>query len=267
MSVKFHSQRHINVSAFVNGYLQAVSVKEGQAVKKGDPMFKILPTLYAARRDAEQAEVTLVGLEFKNTQKLFEDKVVSQQEVALHQAKLAKAQANANLATAELNFTADHSSVRRHRRPPGTAIREPDQGGGRPHQLVRQPRDVGVFQRPRGPLPRIHGRPGTGEEAQKIELVLANGNKFPQIGTIGAIEANFNSETGNIPFRADFPNPVGLLRHGQTGNVLIHQTLKDALVIPQRATFEILDKRYVYVVDKENVVRQREIAVQNELCS
>ncbi len=47
--------------------------------------------------------------------------------------------------------------------------------------------------------------------------------------------------------------------------MLIHQTLKDALVIPQRATFEILDKRYVYVVDKENVVHQREIAVQNEL--
>ena len=49
---QIHSQRHINVSAFVNGYLQAVSVKEGQAVKKGDPMFKILPTLYgkAGRR-------------------------------------------------------------------------------------------------------------------------------------------------------------------------------------------------------------------------
>ncbi len=93
--------------------------------------------------------------------------------------------------------------------------------------------------------------PEQDKEEQKIELVLANGNKFPQTGKIGAIEANFNNETGNIPFRADFPNPDGLLRHGQTGNVLIHRTLKNALVIPQRATFEILDKQYVYVVDKD----------------
>jgi len=80
---------------------------------------------------------------------------------------------------------------------------------------------------------------------QTIELVLANGKKFPETGKIGAIEAQFNNENGNIPFRADFPNPDGLLRHGMTGNVLIHRTLKDALVIPQRATFEILAKRYV----------------------
>ena len=102
-------------------------------------------------------------------------------------------------------------------------------------------------------------------EAEKIELVLANGNKFQHIGKIGAIEAKFNNETGNIPFRADFPNPDGLLRHGQTGNVLIHRMLKNAIVIPQRATFEILDKRYVYVVGKDGVVRQREIDVQHEM--
>ena len=65
--------------------------------------------------------------------------------------------------------------------------------------------------------------------------------------------------------RADFPNPNGLLRHGQTGTVLIHRTLKNAIVIPQRATFEILDKRFVFVVDENHVVHQREIAIQNEL--
>ena len=45
------------------------------------------------------------------------------------------------------------------------------------------------------------------QEDPKIELVLANGNKFPQSGKIGAIEAQFNNETGTIAFRADFPNP------------------------------------------------------------
>ena len=95
--------------------------------------------------------------------------------------------------------------------------------------------------------------------------MLANGNKFDQIGKIGAIEAEFNNENGNIPFRADFPNPERLLRHGQTGTVLISRVQNDAIVIPQRATFEVLQKRYVYVVDKDDVAHQREIVVQNEL--
>jgi membrane fusion protein, multidrug efflux system len=262
---QIHSQRHINVSAFVNGYVQEVAVREGQAVKTGDLMFKILPTLYAAKRDAEQAKVTLVGLEFKNTQKLFEENVVSQQEVALNQAKLAKAQANANLATAELNFTQITAPfdgiVDRLEQRQGSLIKEGD--------VLTSLSDNRVmwvyFNVPEARYLEYMGDPEEEKEEQEIELVLANGNKFPHIGKIGAIEANFNNETGNIPFRADFPNPEGLLRHGQTGKVLIHRTLKDALVIPQRATFEILDKRYVYVVGKDHVVRQREIDIQNEL--
>ena len=104
-----------------------------------------------------------------------------------------------------------------------------------------------------------------------IELVLANHNKFPYPGkidlahNIGAIEANFNNQTGNIAFRADFPNPHGLLRHGQTGTVLINRVSKGAIVIPQRATFENLAKRYAFVVDKESKVHQREIVIDHEL--
>jgi membrane fusion protein (multidrug efflux system) len=106
---------------------------------------------------------------------------------------------------------------------------------------------------------------GQDKEEPRIELVLANGSKFPKTGKIGAIEAQFNNETGSIPFRADFENPDDLLRHGQRGKVLIHRTLHNAIVIPQRATFEILDKRYVYVVDKDGVVHRREIVIQNDL--
>ena len=134
---QIRSQRHINVCAFVNGYLDEVLVKEGQAVKKGDMMFKILPTLYEAKRDAELAEAKLVGLELNNTKRLAAENVVSQNEVALHQAKLAKAQAKAKLAQSELNFTVLTRTVRRHHRPPGTAAGQPDQGGGDPHELVR----------------------------------------------------------------------------------------------------------------------------------
>ena len=101
-------------------------------------------------------------------------------------------------------------------------------------------------------------------EEDKIELVLANRSKFPQPGKIGAIDADFNKETGSIAFRADFPNADGLLRHGQTRIILISRKLHDALVIPPLAVFEKLAKRYVFVVGEHEVVREREIEVQNE---
>jgi membrane fusion protein (multidrug efflux system) len=268
---QIRSQRHINVCAFVNGYIDEVLVREGQAVKKGELMFKILPTIYEAKRDAELAEARLVGLEFNNTKKLYEEKVVSQQEVALNQAKLSKAQATAKLAQAELNFTevkapfdgiVDRLEVRQ-----GSLIKE--------GEVLTSLSDNGVmwvyFNVPEARYLDYMADPDQAKEEQKIELVLANGNKFHYAGKIGAIEANFNNETGNIPFRADFPNPPapgapqGLLRHGQTGNVLLHRVLKNALVIPQRATFEILEKQFVYVVDKDGVIHQREIVIQNEL--
>ena len=59
--------------------------------------------------------------------------------------------------------------------------------------------------------------------------------------------------------------PDRLLRHGQTGTILISRVQNDAIVIPQRAVFEVLEKRYVFVVDKDDVAHQREIFVQNEL--
>src|SRR5262245_12641155 len=79
---QIHSRRHIKVCALENGYLQEVRVNEGQAVKKGDLMFKIVPTLYQARLDAELAEVKLAQLELNNTKSLFNQKppVVSQNE-------------------------------------------------------------------------------------------------------------------------------------------------------------------------------------------
>src|SRR5690606_24857699 len=84
-------------------------------------------------------------------------------------------------------------------------------------------------------------------------------------GKVETIEADFNNETGNIAFRAIFPNPDGLLRHGETGQGLMTLPLEHALLVPQKATFEILDKNFVFVVDEKGVVHQRPIAVTAEL--
>ena len=261
---QIHSRRHIEVCALESGYLEEIPVREGQAVKQGDVMFKILPTLYQARLDSEMAEAQVAQLEFNNTQKLFQDHVVSPQEVALAQARLSKALAQVKLARAELNFTDIKAPfdgiIDRLHTQQGSLLEEGD--------MLTTLSDNDVmwvyFNVPEARYLEYKQNLDQHQDLQ-IELLLANGEKFPQPGKISAIEADFNNETGNIAFRADFPNPDSLLRHGQTGTVLIHRQAKGAIVIPQRATFEILDKRYVYVVGKDKVVHQQEIQLQHEM--
>jgi membrane fusion protein (multidrug efflux system) len=103
------------------------------------------------------------------------------------------------------------------------------------------------------------------DSLMKVKLVMANHKYFDYPGYVKAIEADFNNETGNIAFRATFPNPKALLRHGETGNIEVTVPLKQALLIPQKATFEILDKKYVYVIAKGNVVKSRKITVAAEM--
>ena len=234
-------------------------------MKKGDVMFEILPVLYKAKLDAENAKAKLAQLKYEYTQQLVKDKVVSQNEASLVEAELAEAQAKANLAAAELNFTDVRAPfdgiVDRLLQREGSLIKEGD--------ILTTLADNSVmwvyFNVPEKYYLHYMATRKEREKEDKIELVLANGETFPQTGKIGAIEADFNNENGNIKFRADFPNPDGLLRHGQTGTIKIRRPLKNALVIPQRATFELLDKRYVWVIDENDVAHQTLITVKHEL--
>lgn len=262
---QIHSQRHIQVRALERGYLEAIPVKEGQTVKAGDLMFTVMPVLYQARLEAELAEAHLAQLEYNFSKKLFEDKVVSQNEVALNLAKVKKTEAKVKQAQAELNFATVKAPfdgiVDRLQHQQGSLVEE--------GECLTTLSDNSVmwvyFNVPEARYLEYMAELRQNQDDLQVELVLADGSKFPQVGRIGAIEADFNNQTGNIPFRADFPNPDRLLRHGQTGNILIHRVVTDAIVIPQRATFEILNKRYVFVVDQDDVAHQREIAIENEL--
>lgn len=265
---QIHSCQHIEVRALEGGYLDEIGVKEGQSVKKGGLMFKILPILYQARLETEAAEAKRIELEFNNAKGLSEKGIVSPQQLALKQAELTKAQAKVALARAELNFMDIKAPfdgiVDRQRHQLGSLI---DEGA-----VLTTFSDNSLmwvyFNVPESRYLEykadLDKRKDDDDHADlQIELKLANGKVFPQPGKIGAIEADFNNTTGNIAFRADFPNPDSLLRNGQTGTVLIHRSLQDVLVIPQRATYEILAKRYVYVVGDDNVVHQRDITIQS----
>jgi membrane fusion protein (multidrug efflux system) len=268
---QIRSQRNIEVRALEGGYLDQILVREGQAVKRGDLMFKVVPTLYQAKLDSELAEKQLAELELNYSKQLSEKNVISPKEVLLLQAKVAKAQAKAKLAGAELNFTnvvaPFDGIVDRLREQKGSLVNEGD--------VLTTLSDNSVmwvyFNVNEARYLEYMASLKRDKDDQKIELELANhslfldGKKRPQHPTLVTVEGQFNNQTGTIPFRADFPNPEGVLRHGQTGTVWIHRMVHDALVIPQRATFEILDKIYVWVVGEGDVAHQRLITVKNVL--
>lgn len=262
---QIRSQRHIEVRTLDGGYINEIDIHEGQTVKKDDMMFKILPVLYKAKLDAENAKASVAQQKYKYTQQLAQDKVVSQNEVNLAKAEMDEAEAKAKFAAAELNFTEVRAPfngiVDRLLLREGSLVKD----GDVLTTLADNSTMWVYFNVPEKYYLHYMATKKERETDDKIELMLANGETFPEAGKIGAIEADFNNQNGNIKFRADFPNPNGLLRHGQTGTIKILRPLKNVLVIPQRATFEILDKRYVWVVDEASVARQTLISVKYEL--
>ena len=265
---QIRSQKNIEVCPLVSGRLEQILIKEGQPVKMGDPLFKILPVLYQAKLDAELAKVRTAQIKLENAKRLYnggENPVISQTEVTLVQQELAETQATANRTKAEVEFTVVRADF------DGIVDRLPKQLGStiKEGEVLTTLYDNSLmwvyFYVPEVRYLEYRTSPGQDIECRQLELSLANGSKFPHGCAAVTPLAKVNNETGNFCYRADFANPDRLLRHGQTGNISVNRTLKNALVIPQRATFERLEKRYVFVVDKDRVAREREILVAHEM--
>ena len=256
--------QHIELRALEKGYLQKIYVDEGKFVKQGQLMFQIMPAMYNAELNKAEAETNYVEREYLNTKSLADSNIVSKNELALAKAKLNKAKAEMAIAQVHLNFTSikapfsgimDHFQVRL-----GSLVNEGD--------LLTTMSDNSkmwvYFNVPEAEYLNIKTNQNK-EDMLHVKLLMANNQMFKFPGIVQTVEADFNNETGNIAFRATFPNPERLLRHGETGSIVVSQPLKSAIIIPQKATFEVLEKKYVYVVDKNNVIRSREIKIAAEL--
>lgn len=259
------SSQHIELRALEKGYLQNIYVDEGQHVKKGQFMFRILPLIYQAEMQKAKAEVSFTEIEYQNTKNLADSNIVSSKELALAKAKLDKAEAELALAQAHLGFTEirapfDGIMNRFHVRL-GSLIDE----GELLTTLSDNSRMWVYFNVPEAEYLDYVLSKADGISLPAVKLQMANNQLFDQEGIIETIEADFNNETGNIAFRATFSNPRGILRHGETGNILMPVALKNAVIIPQKATFEILDRKYVFVIDESNTVQSRQIIVDTEL--
>jgi membrane fusion protein (multidrug efflux system) len=261
---QIRSTQHIEVRALEKGYLQNIYVDEGQLVRKDQMMFQIMPLVYRAEMQKAEAEVKYAEIEYQNTKSLADSNIVSKNELALAEARLNKSKAELDLATTRLGFTRlrapfDGIMDRFHVRQ-GSLVDE-----GELLTTLSDNRKMWVyFNVPEAEYLDYTMQKKSGKPLE-VNLQLANSKMFDHIGVVETIEADFNNETGNIAFRATFQNPEGILRHGETGNIMMPVPMEDALLIPQKSTFEILDKKFVYVVDEHNIVHSREITVGTEV--
>jgi len=261
---QIRSNRNIEVRALERGYLESIFVKEGQLVQEGQPLFKILPLVYQAELKSKEAEAQVAKVEYENTERLTKQNVVSDKELAMAKAKYEQRLADVGLAQAHLGFTNFKAPfpglIDRLRVRTGSLLDEGD--------LLTTLSDNSemwvYFNVPEAEYLDYMSQEQP-EERKKVSLIMANGEMFKESGRINVIEAEFNNQTGTIPFRADFQNPDRLLRHGETGNIRMKKLVKGALLIPQKSTFEVLDHHYVFVVGKDDVVKQERIHIVEEV--
>jgi membrane fusion protein (multidrug efflux system) len=254
--------QHIEVRAQERGYLTEIFVDEGQLVEEGTKMFQIMPLIYRADLHRAEAEAEMASIEYKNTQMLAEKDIVSAAQLALAAAKRSRARAELELAQTHMRLTEirapftglmDRFVVRL-----GSLVDEGD--------LLTTLSDNRMlwiyFNVPEAEYLDYKADP---DHKLAVKFKMANNKMYDQEGKVETIEADFDSNTGNIAFRATFPNPTGLLRHGETGNIIVATKYPNAQLIPQKATYEILDRRYVFVIDEEGTVHSRPISVAAEL--
>lgn len=262
---QIRSFQHIELRALEKGYLQNIYVDEGQFVKKGQLMFRIMPVIYQSEMEVAKAEAQFAEIEYLNTKALADSNVVSQNELALAKARLTKANAELSLANAHLGFTEirapfDGYMGRFNDVRLGSLLDE----GELLTTLSDNSKMWVYFNVPEAEYLDLVTSAAL-DSLPQVLLQMANRKSFGIPGAIDAITSDFNNETGNIAFRATFPNESRILRHGETGNIQMPVPHTNALIIPQKATFEILDKKYVFVVGDDGVVQSREITILTEL--
>ena len=256
--------QHIEIRSLEKGYLQNVLVDEGETVHQGQLLFQIKPTVYQADVQKSEAEVELSKIELQNNQALADKDIISSTEAAMSAAKLAKVQAELNLAKTHLGFTEIRAPF------DGLIGRFGDIRLGsllEENQLMTTLSDTHrlwvYFNVPEAQYLNYMKNRNKGV-AQSVQLELANKEIYPEPGKIEAIQSDFNSGSGNVAFRASFSNPNGLLRYGETGTILWPKKVNQAVIVPQKSTFEILEKRFILVVDKNGVLHERAIKVARE---
>jgi membrane fusion protein (multidrug efflux system) len=271
---EINAVQYVEVHARVQGYLEEIFVDEGETVRKGQPLFRISSNEYKEMVSRAQANLKRAIAEAKTKQLevdritlMVNKNIISKTELDVAKAKMEAAESGIEEAKSVLQNAQINLNY--------TFIRAPFNG-----VLDRIPFKIGSLINSGTLLTSVsnidevfayfrvseteylrlldsHGSGTLAERNTKVSLVLADGSRYPHAGHIETMEGDFDKQTGSIAFRARFPNPKKILKHGSSGKVMLLRTLEDAILVPQESTFAIQDKNYVFVMDDQNIARIR----------
>jgi len=277
-------QQNVEIRPMIDGYVEKIFVDEGAWVKQGEQLFKIkapqyeqaVRTMQAGIKTAEAA-VSSARMSVDKVRPLVERKIISEYELSgtqytlqAREAELAQARAALANARTNLGYTVVSSPA------DGVIGTLPFKVGSLVSASMAQPlTTVSNIEHVHAyfsvnekiMLSMTHGVDGATfqERIRKIPevlFILADGRTYEHKGRVQAASGLINQETGSTKFRATFPNPKGILRSGASGLVRIPRTIEAALLVPQSATYELQGKRFAYVLQADDTVRQREISVR-----
>ncbi|WP_258105086.1 efflux RND transporter periplasmic adaptor subunit [Marinoscillum sp. MHG1-6] len=271
----------VEIRPQVDGILEEIYVDEGDFVKKGQALFKINAQPYIEDLKNSQANVALERAKLKKAkteldrlQPLIDNDVISdvqmrtaEADYEIAQASLAKAQAIEANMQIKLSFTTIHAPVSgfigRIPKSVGNVIKKTD---SEPMTVLSNVSKIYVYFSMSESDYLYYERMKNDSTSKRIspdvKLILADGYIYDHTGRIDANSGQINRNTGSITLRAVFNNPDTLLRSGNTGKILMEQIYPNAILIPQSAAISIQDKKFVFVLDDNNLTKRREIQIE-----
>ena len=263
----------VQISPKVQGFITQINVKEGQTVSAGQVLFVLDNVTYQAQVRQSQASVNTAQaacntakLSYENAQKLFENKVIGDFELqsatnSYESAKAALALAQAGLASAKemLSFCYVKSPAA------GVVGTLPYKKGALVNTATvlttvsnNSSMEVYFSLTEKDALNMTQASLG---EFPSVQLQLADGTIYSQEGKVTKMSGVIDAATGSVQVIALFPNPDRVLKSGGSGSIIIPKSNSDAIVIPQNCVSEVQNKKFVYILDKDNKVKYTEIQV------
>jgi len=265
----------------ISGYIDKIYVDEGAYVNAGQPLFRINASLYNEQKNTALASLAMAKsqlataeLELDKYKVLTDNKVVAdfqyqKAKTNYDNAKAAVKQQQTLVASADVNlgFAIIKAPLS------GYIGRIPNRLGAlvgpndaQPLTTLSQVTEIYVyFSLPENEILKINSsRPGANlpdklKSFKDVGLLLADGSTYNQVGKIDMMDGQFDATTGSVMLRASFPNPERLLRTGNTGRIILKSTVQNVYKIPLLATYEVQDKLFVGLLDKDNKVQRVEL--------
>lgn len=277
-------EQDIEIRPKVDGFIERIYVDEGAKVNKGQPLFKINAPQYEQEVRTSKAAISIAEADVASSQMsvdkikpLVEKNIISKYELEsaqfnlqAKQAILAQAKASLSNANTNLNYTTITSPVN------GTVGSLPFKIGSlvssnnaAPLTTVSNISKVYAYfsinEKQLLELSSSTGKSMQGGLASlpPVSLLLANGTNYNHPGKIEATSGNINTATGSMRVRATFPNPDYIIHSGSSGVVVIPLKIDSAIVIPQKVTYEIQGKKFVYLVNQDSTVSSQAIKVMD----